>query len=207
VCDDGNLDGCKNDCTGPNADYSCSGGNSTSPSICTCLMSNSQPSGSTCSCVAGFSLVAGQCSPICGNGLLHGSETCDDGGIGCLLDCSGAKENFTCTGGSSSTPTLCSCIAGLSLQGGICIPKCKDGLVFGTEICDDGEKLQGCKEDCSGPNPDFVCTKGSTIAPSVCKCKFEHSVPSKNICVCDPDFILVKNGEEKSCLKKLTEPT
>jgi len=33
-CDDGNLGGCMNDCSGPNPGYTCSGGSLVSPSIC-----------------------------------------------------------------------------------------------------------------------------------------------------------------------------
>ena len=86
---------------------------------------------------------------ICGNGKLEINETCDDGGTGrCLPDCSGPSQGSICSGGSSSTPSICSCYPGFA--GVSCATLCGDGLVAGNEICDDGG-LGGCLSDCSGP--------------------------------------------------------
>jgi hypothetical protein len=86
LCDDGpSLNGCKNDCTGANADFTCSGGSPTSASVCSCIRANSSPSpdssGSTCVCNNGYTLVSGECvvSLSCGDGKVTGIEICDDG--------------------------------------------------------------------------------------------------------------------------------
>lgn len=45
-----------------------------------------------------------------------------------------------------------------------------DGLVQANEICDDGISTDGigCKSDCTGNIPGYVCTAGSPTTPSVC---------------------------------------
>jgi cysteine-rich repeat protein len=57
-----------------------------------------------------FYLSAGVCNDICGDGLLYTLE-CDDGntisGDGCSQNC-GVEKDFTCVGGSTTSPSLCS---------------------------------------------------------------------------------------------------
>ena len=97
--DDGGLGGVLSDCTGAYVGYVCSGGTTTTPSVCTCL--------------PGFS--GNPCQTTCGDGLVAGSEVCDDGNLGgCLPDCSGVQTNYTCTSGSPSTPSVCNCMTGYS---------------------------------------------------------------------------------------------
>lgn len=64
--------------------------------------------------------------PKCGDGLLRGSEICDDGGNGrCNPTCMGPETGYSC---DTSEPTICE-------------PICGDGLVMNvidTELCDDG---------------------------------------------------------------------
>jgi len=63
------------DCSGVQANFKCTLGSS--PSICICL--------------TGFELTGILCTPICGDGLIVGTEKCDAGALpGCLRDCSGA---------------------------------------------------------------------------------------------------------------------
>lgn len=61
--------------------------------------------------------------PVCGDGVVSG-EVCDDGntssGDGCSATCT-VEPGFTCTGSPS-----------------VCTPICGDGLIRGTEMCDDG---------------------------------------------------------------------
>ena len=145
TCDDGGLGKCLPDCSGPIANAICSGGSSSTPSICTCS--------------PGF--VGVSCTTLCGDGLVVGNEICDDGGLGgCLPDCSGATQNYTCSAGSPTTASVCSCSIGFSLQSGNCLPTCGDGLVFPPETCDDNNN-GGCLPDCSGVFEDFFCYGGS----------------------------------------------
>ncbi|PKN54244.1 MAG: hypothetical protein CVU56_27610, partial [Deltaproteobacteria bacterium HGW-Deltaproteobacteria-14] len=76
----------------------------------------------------GFTVtVGGACVPICGDGLVRGSEACDDSGRiagdGCDSGCQ-AEVGWDCpfAGG----------------VGGACTPTCGDGLVRGVETCDEG---------------------------------------------------------------------
>ena len=107
LCDDGSLGGCLPDCSGANANFSCSGGSPTTPSVCVCSV--------------GFSASGTLCLPTCGDGKMVGNEGCDDGNLGgCLSDCSGANVNFTCSGGSSSSQTICVCSEGMGLVASKC---------------------------------------------------------------------------------------
>ena len=92
------------------------------------------------------------CDGIRGDGLIRGTETCDDGntadGDGCSTG--GAVENgFECF----FEPSVCYGIRG-------------DGLIRGSEVCDDGNTTHG--DGCSGDGfveSGFVCSG----EPSVCE--------------------------------------
>lgn len=76
-----------------------------------------------------------------------GNEICDDSLLGgCLLDCSDAHPNYTCTSGSPTSPSVCTCRGGF-----VCAPVCGDGILGGVEVCDDNNQ-GGCLPDCSGSN-------------------------------------------------------
>lgn len=69
------------------------------------------------------------CNTICGDGLLLGTENCDDGsadtngcGVGCHV---GGLPTWSCTGGTPTSPTTC-------------VPICLDGYCVGSETCDGG---------------------------------------------------------------------
>ncbi len=72
----------------------------------------------------------------CGDGLVDGTEVCDDGGTaagdGCSPTCQ-VEVGWTCTGNPSH-----------------CSPICGDGLVLGSEPCDDGGTTSGdgCDATC-----------------------------------------------------------
>lgn len=71
--------------------------------------------------------------------MLYGPETCDDSAAGgCSSNCTGPNTNFTCSGGSTTTPSICSCLTGFSKVGTLCLPVCGDAQVVGNEVCDDG---------------------------------------------------------------------
>ncbi len=86
--------------------------------------------------VAGATFIYPPASDDCGDGLLDGSEECDDGGNqggdGCSAFCQ-IELGFGCTGEPS-----------------VCAPICSDGLVRGGEVCDDGNASSGdgCSDLC-----------------------------------------------------------
>jgi len=119
-CDDGNLqgaDGCSSSCSVERG-FTCSN---------TCREFCKVPAPSLC-------------SPICGDGLVVGSETCDDGnhanGDGCSDICT-IEAGFSCMI-TSRNVSSCSTI-------------CGDGLVKGKEQCDDGNTRNGdgCSANCT----------------------------------------------------------
>ncbi|NCQ59761.1 MAG: DUF4215 domain-containing protein, partial [Myxococcales bacterium] len=61
---------------------------------------------------------------ICGDGVVEGTESCDDGGTaagdGCDPTCN-FEPGYVCTGSPS-----------------VCVPDCGDGMIVGAETCDDG---------------------------------------------------------------------
>ena len=91
-------------------------------------------------------------TPTCGDGIIEGAETCDDGdaqpGDGCSDTCQ-VETGWLCTG----TPSLCR------------ETLCGDGIVEGTETCDDGnlDDGDGCSSLCE-VETGYSCF-GS---PSVC---------------------------------------
>jgi cysteine-rich repeat protein len=90
----------------------------------------------------------------CGNGLLDGTEACDDmdteSGDGCSDACT-VEAGYVCSGAPS-----------------ICVTDCGDGAITGAEACDDGdaESGDGCSSTCTA-EPGFTCTGApSTCAPN-----------------------------------------
>jgi len=53
-----------------------------------------------------------------------------------LPDCSGPKKGYDCSGGTSTSITICKAI-------------CGDGIVVPPEVCDDGDQ-GSCLANCSG---------------------------------------------------------
>jgi hypothetical protein len=76
---------------------------------------------------------------------------------------------MTCTSGSPTTPSVCSCQPGYTMNASICISSCGDGLLISPETCDDGDK-GGCLKGCIGVSENYECSGGSNVAPSLCKC-------------------------------------
>jgi cysteine-rich repeat protein len=103
------------------------------------------------------------CKTICGDGKVFPPEACDDGntvdGDGCSHDCTMIEAGWSCTGGSPTSPSVCT-------------PICGDGLRVGPEReigrCDDGNTMDGdgCSHDCK-VEPGWMCDG----TPSACgKC-------------------------------------
>lgn len=124
-----------------------------------------------------------KCKNKCGNGVLDAGEQCDDGKNtgeygGCLPTCKlapscgdmtlqnppeicdkGAANSATAYGANSCTDQC--------LPGGYC----GDGVINGTEKCDDGKNTGNpgsCKSDCSAYVPSTLCGDGKIQAPEKC---------------------------------------
>jgi len=73
-------------------------------------LSDSGGGAGVCTCVTGYSGTAGDCTAVCGDGLVLGSEACDDGnavsGDACSASC-GVEAHATCSG----EPSVCACDA------------------------------------------------------------------------------------------------
>jgi cysteine-rich repeat protein len=83
------------------------------------------------------------CVPLCGDGIVTGSEQCDLGALngthqGCTTNC--------------MLDSLCG-----------------DGIIDNREACDDGNTVSGdgCAANCSGIEPGWVCNAGESCR-SVC---------------------------------------
>lgn len=94
---------------------------------------------------------------MCGDGLIVGSEICDDhsnDGIGCSIGCLGMSDGWACSLFPNGTSK--------------CTAICGDGRVIPTfETCDDGPSnhvppftVQGCVLDCSGADTAWNCSGG-----------------------------------------------
>lgn len=95
-----------------------------------CMICNG-PGASCQQCEPGFTLTNGVCNPpICGNGLLEGTEMCDDGdldpGDGCSDQCM-VEAGFYCFGGA---PTKC--------RAGNCVADSLTALPLGSDFVLDG---------------------------------------------------------------------
>ena len=88
---------------------------------------------------------------ICGDGVVEGTESCDDGGTaagdGCDPTCN-FEPGYVCTGSPS-----------------VCVPDCGDGMIVGAETCDDGGTAagDGCSATCT-----IESGYGCMGAPSTC---------------------------------------
>ncbi len=105
--------------------------------------------------------------PVCGDGVVGGTEACDDGnntsGDGCTSAC--AKETgYDCAGSPS-----------------VCTPHCGDHLKVGNEQCDDGNAVEtdGCTSQCK---TGVVCTlathamgTGFAVDPATGHCYVEFA--------------------------------
>jgi len=77
-------------------------------------------------------------TPVCDDGLVVAGETCDAGiNEGCTSTCNGIDNGWHCTGGDTTTAT-------------ICVEQCGDGYITTNEQCEDGNtnNLDGCDSTC-----------------------------------------------------------
>lgn len=122
---------------------------------------------STWICSGGSSTSPDTCVPNCGDGILVGNETCDDGsndGFGSNSDCTDVLPGFYCDP-SSSGPNA-----------NITYTICGDGLVAGYETCDidiltDPSNINSTclnQTSCIGPATGWTCAGGTPTSPSTC---------------------------------------
>mgnify|MGYP000379038270 CR=1 FL=1 len=112
---------------------------------------------------------------VCGNGVVEGSEQCDDGnqdaGDGCEADCTNTP---VCGNGAVEVGEVCD--DGNNIDGDECSadclvatppPVCGNGEVEGDELCDDGNNTDGdgCEADCTLLQ---VCGDGVVEPPEEC---------------------------------------
>jgi len=120
-------------------------------------------------------------APVCGDGVLHPLEACDDGNVapgdGCRTDCTVERcgdavldPQEACDDGNADAGDGCrdDCSAEL----------CGDGVLDPQEACDDGnlEPGDGCRDDCSAElcgdavlDPQEACDDGNADAGDGCR--------------------------------------
>lgn len=187
-CDDGNQldgDGCSSRCT-IETGWTCPTPGLPCTRIITC--GNGQPGpgkecddantrdgdgcSSTCQVERGWTCTGfpSICAPICGDGLVRGDEQCDDGntrdGDGCSATCH-IEQGWAC----SAEPSICRVLMGWRCMGdpAVCAPVCGDGLIRGTEQCDDGNLVNGdgCSSTCQ-IEIGWRCTGEPSVCDAIC---------------------------------------
>ncbi len=164
-------------------------------------------------------------NPVCGDGLVEGSEACDDGnqqsGDGCGADCT---LEAVCGNGVLEIGELCD--DGNNNDGDGCsadcqaVEVCGDGVVQFPEICDDGNNNDGdgCEADCTLTPP--VCGDGVVEGDEVCDdgndvdggpndfCKNDCTVFVPPLCeapveyvVCDEGLDLTDKADKNAALR------
>ncbi|MBO6934736.1 MAG: DUF4215 domain-containing protein [Deltaproteobacteria bacterium] len=92
---------------------------------------------------------------VCGDGIVEGTESCDDGGTmpgdGCSATCT-VETGWDCMGAPS-----------------MCAPICGDGVVIAPETCDDDGTASGdgCSATCS-TEPGYACVGAPSTCAPVC---------------------------------------
>ena len=188
ACDDGNVtpnDGCSLDCKAIEANWACPtpGAPCISTMVCgdgaitgseQCDDGNTMP-GDGCS--ATCKLEPGWVCPVanascnaasCGDGIVAGAEECDDknknNNDGCSSTCKLQTTTVT-VNPSSTTPGKTTIQNWKCPTPGVACTKtvCGDGIVEGTEQCDDGntKALDGCSADCQW---EANCPNGKCVS-------------------------------------------
>ena len=130
-------------------------------------------------------------SPICGDGIRHSTEACDDAnsqaGDGCDLDCA-VEVCFTCTNdpaaGRSICGPACNGLLGQTCFQGTCV-SCADGLQNGRETDVD------CGGECASCDVGRQCSAAVDCVGGFCSSGVCCNEPCAGTCVrCDlPDSV------------------
>lgn len=92
-----------------------------------------------------------KCVVACFDNISQPNEVCE--GTGCNHSCTGPLPGWKCD------PTT-----------RICTEVCGDGVLVGSESCDDGSNdAKGCNSTCNGNSPDWICSS-KTITPPASEC-------------------------------------
>jgi len=120
---------------------------------------------------------SGTCAAVCGNGIVEAGEQCDDGnttnGDGCSSACTIEASGCCISEGVCFAASSCNGTpGGTFVPGGTCINNtctppgavCGNGIVEGTEECDDGNTTggDGCSLNCQDETPSLGCCKVDT---------------------------------------------
>ena len=114
----------------------------------------------------------------CGDGVVEGSETCDDGntddGDGCSAVC--AEETSVCGDGVVEGGEQCD--DGNTDDGDGCSASCQDepagcgdGVIDEGETCDDGNEVafDGCEPDCTETPYEVICADLAPLSSGTCE--------------------------------------
>lgn len=100
------------------------------------------------------------CYPTCGNGLVNGTEACDDGnlisGDGCSSICV-LETNYSCSVTNTAPFTQTN-------PESTCGHNCGNGVLDTNEFCDDGNvaSFDGCSDKCVMEADSHTCTNSNT---------------------------------------------
>lgn len=126
----------------------------------------------------------------CGNGVLDGDETCDDGGLvggdGCSSTCVVECGDGVVTGAEQCDDT--NLTNGDGCDSNCTTTGCGNGVVTGVEVCDDGNHTNGdgCDDNCTASAcgngawaPNEECDDGDTDPGDGCSasCALESTCP------------------------------
>ncbi|MBU1413823.1 DUF4215 domain-containing protein, partial [Myxococcota bacterium] len=143
--------------------------------------------------------------PACANGIVDTGEGCDDGNTtdsdGCSTSCT-VEAHYVCNG----EPSVCTCDVGWTGVDCSIAVICGDGLIVGSEGCDDGNVLVG--DGCSGVcnvesgwkcvGEPSVCTDDDECALNTDNCDLYATctnLPGTFSCTCNPGF----SGDGVNC--------
>src|SRR5689334_23220983 len=121
-------------------------------------------------------------APVCGDGLVEGTEACDDGnlapGDGCAATCT-VETGYACADGA-------------------CSPVCGDGMVVGAEVCDGNLDAAHhyCTPDCSGWAGR--CDDG-VVQPAHEACDDRNLVVGDGCNACQPSFGYTCDAATNTC--------
>lgn len=188
----------------------------------TCSPGTSAPNGTACA--NGNICITGVCSPDqCGDLFVGAKEECEDGNVvngdgcdSCLFTCLSADPARNCTNLDPCVATSCddathtcgsplpdgtTCAAGRICKNGACAPTiCGDKVIEGTEVCDDGNLVDGdgCDADCT-----LSCVNPATDCPAAPVCQ-TNACNAASICVTnnvniDPGCIAPNSCQNGAC--------